>query len=815
MKPARPSRSPTRRRGGWRRLLAAFLLTAAVSTEAHSQPGPLSEQQSLILEVRLNGSLSPLLWQFELLPDGVLATSAERLRLLGFNLALLGVSGDQPLVRLSDLPGVSYRYLDTAQAVEIDAVDAALVPVVLDAASAREPLDLDLIERNLGVVLNYSLFGDVTEAAHSLTGQYEVRLLSPWGFVTTSGFGGLAVSGLRPTEHIRLDTYWRYVDPRGVIAYSVGDVVSESYELGSIYRLGGVQVQRDFASRPDLVTTALPIFSGTAAVPSMVDLYLNGMRYYRGETGRGPFEFRSLPNIGGGAKATVVLTDATGRELRIEQPIFFAPSLLPRGMLDFSVEAGFPRLNHGTESFDYLDQPAASGTVRYGVTDWLTVGAHAEGMQDFANGSAGAIVRLGGLGTVTAKAAASWYRGTVDTLFAVDAEAYLAGINFYAGIERADAGYQTVVRATDRRARIDRASTTDEDIPVPPAGPAGSPLLLAYSSKTDRAGASFSLFDTGVTLSYTRLRLPQQDAKIAGASVYRTLFGSISAWANGFRDFGDQDEYGVFVGFSLLLGNRVMASSDYAKSERASSVSARVWRDPDGTDGSWGWTLTANHPLSGELPSRQSAMVRYLAHFATLEATVEQRRGDVRATAYIEGSVVAMGDGVFFSQRIDDGFAIVRGGGERTPVLSNTRPVTRTDRAGRALVPFLSSFQENVISIDPAEMAIDLRPQRTEAVVVPADKAGVIIDFGVERVAAALVILVDAAGAPLPVGSVITLEGGAEPTVVGFDGRAYLTDLSAHNRIRVRREDGEECSAGFDFAPVEGEQVLIGPLTCQ
>ncbi len=174
-----------------------------------------------------------------------------------------------------------------------------------------------------------------------------------------------------------------------------------------------------------------------------------------------------------------------------------------------------------------------------------------------------------------------------------------------------------------------------------------------------------------------------------------------------------------------------------------------------------------------------------------------------------------MGGGFFVSPRIDDGFAIVYGAGAHTPVLSNTRVVTRTDDSGRALVPYLASFQENVVSIDPSELPVDLRPARTEAVVIPGDSAGVVVDFGVERIAAAIVILVDAQGTPLPVGAVVTLEGMAEPAVVGFDGRAYLTDLAKHNTVRVRREDGAKCSATFDFAPVEGEQVLIGPLTCQ
>ena len=114
----------------------------------------LPEQQSLILEVRLNGALSPLLWQFELLPDGTLATSPDRLRQLGFDLALLGVWPGQPLVRLSDLPGIRYRYIENTQSVEIDAVDAALVPVVLDRSNAPTPIDPDKIEQNLGDVLS-------------------------------------------------------------------------------------------------------------------------------------------------------------------------------------------------------------------------------------------------------------------------------------------------------------------------------------------------------------------------------------------------------------------------------------------------------------------------------------------------------------------------------------------------------------------------------------------------------------------------------------------------------------------------------------
>ena len=352
-------------------------------------------------------------------------------------------------------------------------------------------------------------------------------------------------------------------------------------------------------------------------------------------------------------------------------------------------------------------------------------------------------------------------------------------------------------------------------VPGGPAPPPERPLLLAFSSKTERAGASFDLFDTGVGLAYTRLRLPRQDVRIASASLNRTLFGRVSAWLNAYRDLGDRADYGVFAGINLPLGKGIYASGSGGKTNRNTTVSARVSRDPGPTEGSWGWSVTASESLNDSRNSHRSANVRYHAPQALLEAGIEQHGGRISGTGYVEGSIVAMGGGVFLSPRIEDSFAVVRGGGPGTLVLSNTRAAARTGRSGRALVPVLSSFQENVVAIDPVDLPLDLQPARTEVVVVPGDRAGVVVDFGVAPLAAALVILVDAAGAPLPLGALVRLEGASESTVVGYDGRVYLTGLAERNRLTVEREDAPACSASFEFVPQAGEQVQIGPLTCK
>ena len=63
------------------------------------------------------------------------------------------------------------------------------------------------------------------------------------------------------------------------MSYRAGDTISgRTLAWTRPIRLGGLQVQRNFALRPDLVTLPLPSYSGSAAVPSTVDVYVNNIK---------------------------------------------------------------------------------------------------------------------------------------------------------------------------------------------------------------------------------------------------------------------------------------------------------------------------------------------------------------------------------------------------------------------------------------------------------------------------------------------------------------------------------------------------------
>lgn len=76
------------------------------------------------------------------------------------------------------------------------------------------------------------------------------------------------------------------------------------------------------------------------------------------------------------------------------------------------------------------------------------------------------------------------------------------------------------------------------------------------------------------------------------------------------------------------------------------------------------------------------------------------------------------------------------------------------------------------------------------------------------------VILKNASGAVIPTGARVEGPGGKAVAIVGYDGRAYLSDLHAQNTFVVRA-DKRSCTAQFDYF-VTGASVrpTIGPVVC-
>jgi outer membrane usher protein len=310
------------------------------------------------------------------------------------------------------------------------------------------------------------------------------------------------------------------------------------------------------------------------------------------------------------------------------------------------------------------------------------------------------------------------------------------------------------------------------------------------------------------------INLERQDgdrSRIVAASYSQTFGKNISVSVNVFGDVDRPKDGGIFASLSMPLGDDVFASAGTASNRNGTYLTADASKALGPEVGSYGWRV---RDVEGRDRNYRAAGGAYRSSIARLDASVEQVGGGGRLTGEMDGAVAVTGSGVFLANRVDDAFAIVDVGAPDVEVFHENRSVGKTGARGKILVPQLRSYQKNRIRIDPANLPVDAYIGRTDEIVVPAAKAGVNLDFGVNtQSSSAMIILHDPQGRALPAGTRGQREGASEPFIMGYDGRAYLRGLDSSNTVTIELPEGE-CRASFDYAPEPGLQVVIGPVQC-
>ncbi|HWD32620.1 MAG TPA: fimbrial biogenesis outer membrane usher protein, partial [Pseudomonas sp.] len=250
--------------------------------------------------------------------DGHLFLPASALREAGMKLP----DGSADEVDLDGLPGLHSEYDSVGQRLLLDVPPQWLPDQFI---GNRENYPRTPALSSFGALFNYDLYlNDTDDAGTYLAAWNELRLFDGWGTLSNTGQYRRTLSGdslsTLDNGYLRYDTTWRYSDDERMLTYEGGDVISGALPWSNSVRLGGVQFSRDFAVRPDLVTYPLPQFAGEAAVPSSVDLFINGYKSSSNDLQPGPYTLTNIPFINGAGEAVVVTTDALGRQVSTTVP---------------------------------------------------------------------------------------------------------------------------------------------------------------------------------------------------------------------------------------------------------------------------------------------------------------------------------------------------------------------------------------------------------------------------------------------------------------------------------------------------------------
>jgi outer membrane usher protein len=775
------------------------------------------ESRDLQLEVMINDTAANLIGSFTNLPDGRMA--ARRTELEDIGIKVPASAPEDPII-IDDLAGVTYRYDEAGQKIFFTLGNGQRIAKVYD---LRGRLDEPTLARSdIGAVLNYLLFASSVKSSNAgsfgfsgANATLDARAFGPFGTLSQSAILGVTTS--RQTHALRLDTTWTTSDPESLRTYRAGDVISGGFAWTRPIRLGGLQKQRDFTLRPDLVTQPLPAASGSAAVPSALDVYVNNVKTYSQDIPAGPYEITNIPSLSAAGSAQIVLRDATGHETQTNVPFYASPNLLRGGLYDFSIETGVPRLNYGVDSNDYVATPVGSASLRGGFADWLTGEAHAEGSGHSLNLGLGTVTGLGSWGALSLAGSGSRFGAATGFQSYAAIDTQLLGLNIHASSQRTFGSYNDLASITANNLQSFAAYPGLFSLGIN----SWSQLMNAQPPKvldTVSVGLPLPFDKSSISAGYVHL-LPVNGtaSNLVTLSYSRSLFDKATAYITAFTDISNRKNTGVFLGLSMPLDNSPSSlaptsiSSSLSRSNGNTSGTVQATKSLVPEPGNYGYDLRDSE---GTIPDRYAA-ASYRSSIGQIDGYVQQFEHSFNATLQAQGAIATMGGDVFLSNRIDDSFAVVDAGAPGVEVFHENRPAGWTDSQGLALIPALRSYQANKISIDPLDLPLTAEASLTENVIAPPNRSGILVPFGVNPdTRAAMVILTHKDGQFIRAGANAHLEDGGEAFVVGYDGRAYIKGLGPANTVVVSDSD-TECRASFSYDPQRNSQVTIGPIVCQ
>jgi outer membrane usher protein len=251
-----------------------------------------------------------------------------------------------------------------------------------------------------GAFFDYDVFLERNRDGSGASGAFELGAFSPLG-VGSSRFIGNLSSGRRSLT--RLDTNWVIDRPGTMTSIRLGDGVSGGTASAAPVRFAGIQYSTNFATQPGFVTMPVRSVSGSAAVPSVIDLYVNNVLQGSRDVEPGPFDLSGVPLQSGGGNIQLVVRDLLGRQIVSDQNYYASSQLLRKGLHSFSYEAGFLRRNFASRSNDY-GAAMASATHRYGISDNVTSEAVVQATKETQLAGAGLSIIVGSIGLASASA---------------------------------------------------------------------------------------------------------------------------------------------------------------------------------------------------------------------------------------------------------------------------------------------------------------------------------------------------------------------------------------------------------------------------
>jgi outer membrane usher protein len=686
--------------------------------------------------------------------------------------------GAQEFVSLRSLaPTVSFSVNERDLRLHITADPSLLGEQVRDLYFGA-PKDL-VFRSNTSGFVNYAVNytsnqqADVfTESALSMRGALLYNTVSANNLGTTRGLTSLSV------------------DQRGAMRrWTVGDSLGFSGPLGGDSWIAGVTVAKEFAINPYFVRYPMLSVSTPIAVPSVMEVQVNGQIVSREQVTPGRLDIRNLPMTLGRNDAQVIIRDAFGVERELSSNYYLTTSALAQGVQDYQYSVGFRRVGVGEKSWDYRT-PVALARHRVGITDSVTAGGRVEVQPGrLYSGGPSLNLRLP-VGEVEAAASVSSKRGAFGS-------AGLVGFSFTS--RPISAGGSLLVASRDYATLTPNPAGEDPktEASVFASANIGGPVSVTAQHSLRRLHQGITRERTGVL-----------------STIHVARHVELTASVTRIRDERGHGRE-AYAGVTILFGKST-ASVGRLQDGRGGRMTVDAQRSLPVGEG-YGYQM---HAESGD-NSMGYGVARYQTKYGRYELRQEQVAGEANTTLSAAGSIVGIGGGMYASRPVQDSFALVRVPGvEGVRAFASHQEVGKTGKKGDLLVPDLQAYYGNILGVADGDIPLQYSvPDVGKTIALPY-RGGAVAEFGVQRIqrVVGVIAVAEEGGDRVPVyGDItVTAKGRDVSSPIGSSGRFYFEDLPAGTHSAVIRDSaGKECSLIITVPLSEGTIVNLGSVRCE
>ncbi|HAL6398166.1 TPA: fimbrial biogenesis outer membrane usher protein [Escherichia coli] len=204
--------------------------------------------------------------------------------------------------------------------------------------------------------------------------------------------------------------------------------------------------------------------------------------------------------------------------------------------------------------------------------------------------------------------------------------------------------------------------------------------------------------------------------------------------------------------------------------------------------------------------SSGNATLRYKSAKGEIQSTVSHQHNSKQLQFGISGGVVVHKKGIVLSQplSLDGANALIDTNGVEDIKVKRGIGIS-TDFNGYAVVPYLSPYRKNGISLDVNKVNEETEIIKSDLTVVPSRGALVHAKFNVVSGHKALITLIRKNGNFVPFGAIASLKGEAGDisvtSIVSNDGQVWMSGMPDRGEMHVQWGDNKEsqCSARFEL----------------